>query len=212
MPETQTPTFVAQTARDRGIWHNGFSDQLDDSTGDIRYMLSLVATAQLKLDDAGQMPRENYLADLAMGQRQAIELSYRIGADHLNIGLNTHFGGKLVRASASHSPYALGNASITILGPFDEDIEKLRKQWLHWVKGNHQKIRLLRQAIDKDAERMGLAEADRFLRIMESIATASRSFGNRNDVKTPILPRSCSSWRRTAIRPCLRVTGLVKTS
>ena len=169
------------------IWHNGFDDQLEDTTGDIRTMLSLAATAQLKLDAADKMPRENYLADLAMGEKQAMELSYRIGADQLNIDLNKHFGGKLVRADADSPPYALGKASITILGPFDEDLEALRRRWQDWVKYNKKTIRDHLLVIDEDAEGPGSAAADRFLRTMQLIATASQSFGKRDDISTPNL-------------------------
>ena len=169
------------------IWHNGFDDQLEDSMGDIRTMLSLAATAQLKLADADQMPREDYLVDLATGEKQAIELSCRIGADQLNIDLNKHFGGKLVRADAGSPPYALGDASITILGPFDEDLKALRKQWQDWVEDNQSTIRDRRRVIDQDAERLGILEADKFLLTMQSIATVSQSFGDRDDITTPNL-------------------------
>ena len=64
---------------------------------------------------------------------------------------------------------------------------KLRERWRDWVKRNQDCIRRLRQDIDKDGARLGLAEADRFLSTMRSIATASQSFGNRKEVKTPNL-------------------------
>ena len=180
-PSLPQPPEIAE------IWHNGFCDQLEDCAGDSRAMLSLVSMAQLMLADADQMPREHYLADLAMGEKQANELSYRINEEQLGISLNRHFSGELVRADSGPSPYMLGEASLTIIGPFEEDLQALRKQWREWVEANMNTIRNLRRDIHLNAKRLGFTEADQLLYTIQSLTNASQTFGNRADITTPNL-------------------------
>ena len=117
------------------IWHNGFDEQLGKLATDVRPILNLAASAQTYLANSEMLPREQYLGDLAFGEKQAIELAHRIGENQLDIPLNRHFNGKLAKTSKTKPDYALGNASITVIGPSQSELNKLRKQWAKWVEG-----------------------------------------------------------------------------
>ncbi len=169
------------------IWHNGFADQLGDAEEDVRNMLGLAASAQLALQEPDLIPREFYLPDLALGEEQAIELAYRIDEDQLNIPLNTHFGGRLVRAGGNTEPFPMGDTLVTIVGPFQSDLMNLREQWRRWVQTHEERIDALRKEMDEEADRLGLGEADRFLATKRALTTSASEFGNRSDVTTPNL-------------------------
>lgn len=166
------------------VWHNGFGDQLDDGATDVRNMLSLAASSQLSLADANMIPRQLYLADLALGEKQAIELTNRLGVDQLGIRLNAHFEGKLILAGVGPSTFGLGQATLTVIGPFEEDVQKLREEWMTWVGRQKKALDELRDEMARDADRLGQSEAETFLLTM---AALSGSFGDRESVTTPNL-------------------------
>jgi len=178
---------VPRPPRVKEIWHNGFSNQLGTEAGDVHNMLSLAATAQLGLADSDAIPRERYFPDLVNGEEQGIELSHRIGEDQLDVPLNDHFGGKLVRGDGGAGPFELGSAKVTIIGPFAKDLENLQAQWRKWVDANGGRLEDLRREMEGDAERLGLSEADVFISTMRAIVASSSDFGNRDDVSTPNL-------------------------
>jgi hypothetical protein len=180
-PSSPKPPKILQ------VWHNGFGDQLGSVGGDVRSMLSLAASSQLSLANPDAIPRQNYLADLALGEKQAITLTHRLGASQLGIPLNKQFGGKLIRAGMAKSTFKLGKTTLTVLGPFQEDLEALQTQWKAWLEKNSEAIDELRDQMDKDAGRLQLSEADIFLRTMEGIAASSKKLGDRESVTTPNL-------------------------
>lgn len=169
------------------VWHNGFGDQLDEVAGDVRNMLSLAAASQLSLANPDSIPRQNFLADLALGEKQAITVSHRLGAEQLGIPLNSHFGGKLILAGSANSVFGLGAATLTVIGPFEEDVEKLRAQWQQWLRDNARVLDELRADMDRDVAKLQLSESDRFLRGMRDIASAPGRLGDRESITTPNL-------------------------
>ena len=171
----------------REIWHNGFGDQLGDSADDVSSMLSLAARTQLSFADADMLPRNLFLADLALGEKQAIELTHRIGADQLNIPLNKHFGGKLIIAGVELSKYQLGNINIQVIGPFKSDVTKLRKKWKKWVDKHKSAIKELEIEMEDDANRLGANEADTFLGNTHRIQSSAGQFGDRDSISAPNL-------------------------
>ena len=180
-PASPEPPKIGQ------IWHNGFEDQLENNAGEIRSILSLVANVQTALPNADEIPRGHYMPDLAAGEKLATKLAYLASPEFLKINVNKHFNGRLVRADKCHKPYCLGTAKVTIIGPTEEDLAVLRKDWLEWVEKSRDTIRSLRGEIEKERERLGLAESDVVLRTMRSISSAAQSFGDRKDMSTPNL-------------------------
>lgn len=178
---------VPQPPKILEVWHNGFGDQLDTLAGDVRSMLSLAAASQLSLGESDAIPRHLYLADLALGEKQAITLTHRLGPDQLGIKLNHHFGGKLILADAPNPVFNLGTTTLTVIGPFEEDVKALREQWKKWLRDNAQVIDDLRDEMDRDAERLQLSEGRMFLRAMKEIAASSGRLGDRASVTTPNL-------------------------
>ena len=171
----------------KDIWHNGFGAQLEDLSGSVSSMLSQSASMQLAFTDPDEIPREHFLGDLAQGEASAIELTHRISANQLNIPLNDHFNGKLVRAQGGKATFLLGETKISIIGPFDEDLDDLRSEWLQWIDDNKAKVEKLQDEMDEDIERLGLSEADAFFDVMEKMKIATSEFGDRASVSTPNL-------------------------
>lgn len=169
------------------VWHNGFGDQLGNVGGDVRNMLSLAASSQLSLANPDAIPRQNYLADLALGEKQAITLTHRLGSSQLGIPLNKQFGGKLIRAGMAKSTFRLGQTTLTVLGPFEEDLKALQAQWKEWLEKNSKAIDALRDEMDRDADRLQLSDGASFLRTMKGIASSSSKLGDRESVTTPNL-------------------------
>ncbi|HYI49166.1 MAG TPA: MBL fold metallo-hydrolase [Allosphingosinicella sp.] len=180
-PSSPKPPRILQ------VWHNGFGDQLSTVAGDVRSMLSLAASSQLSLANPDAIPRHNYLADLALGEKQAITLTHRLGAAQLGIPLNKQFGGKLIRAGMAKSTFKLGKTTLTVLGPFQEDLDSLQTQWREWLAANTKAIEDVREEMDRDAGRLQLGEGDIFLRTMEGIAQSTGKLGKRESVTTPNL-------------------------
>ncbi len=169
------------------IWHNGFGSQLGSAAGDVRTMLSLAAAAQLSFSEPDLIPRQHYLADLAAGEEKAIELTDRISAEQLDIPLNRHFGGRLVRADGAARHFSLGSTELTVLGPFQEDLEQLQEEWIEWLRDNTATLDDLARQRIADAGRLGLSESMTFIRTFKDIAQAAGNLGNRSDVTTPNL-------------------------
>lgn len=180
-PSSPKPPKILQ------VWHNGFGEQLSTVAGDVRSMLSLAASSQLSLANPDAIPRQNYLADLALGEKQAITLTHRLDAAQLGIPLNKQFGRKLIRAGMARSTFKLGKATLTVLGPFQEDLEKLQIQWREWLEANTKAIEDVRDEMDRDAGRLQLGEGQIFLRTMEGIAASTGKLGKRESVTTPNL-------------------------
>ena len=170
----------------RDVWHNGFGDQLAGAAGNVRNMLSLAASSQLSLAQPDSIPRSSYLPDLAFGEKQGIVLTHRLSPDQLRIPLNGHFGGKLILAGSARSKFKLGKTTLTVIGPFEEDVEALRAQWEEWLRDNAKVVQDLRDEMDRDAGRLQLSEGALFLKAMIDIASSS-SLGNRSTVTTPNL-------------------------
>jgi len=169
------------------VWHNGFGDQLSGVAGDVRSMLSLAASSQLSLANPDLIPRHNYLADLALGEKQAITLTHRLAAAQLGIPLNKQFGGKLIRAGMAKSTFKLGKTTLTVLGPFEEDLEALQVQWKEWLEDNKKALDGLRDDMGRDSDRLQLSEGQTFLRTMEGIAATTGKLGKRESITTPNL-------------------------
>jgi hypothetical protein len=68
---------------------------------------------------------------------EAIKLSSRISPQQLKIPLNQEFGGLLAMVRDPPDEIRLNGAEspvIRVLGPFQEDLDELRKKWNDWLQ------------------------------------------------------------------------------
>jgi len=129
------------------LWHNTFREQIGDNTGEIRDML---AQSGVALANAG--PRFATLAarhsELAASVGQAVELSQRAGPGQLGIRVNPPAKGKLMLVRPKAKAFKLGSASIHVIGPFEKDLEELRREWNKWLRESKAELGRIRERSD----------------------------------------------------------------
>lgn len=142
------------------IWHNAFLEDIERTEainlgaalGASAGVLSGLSAAGLGTAASMQVARDAQMLALSVGD--AIEVNNRIAADQLDIPLNPAFGGKLMTAHQS-APIALGAMSINVLGPTNEELRALRKDWVKWLRKNADYAQELKAKHRRDADRLG---------------------------------------------------------
>jgi hypothetical protein len=184
------------------IWHNAFHDQVQENLGDIED--ALTASGAI-LEGAGLIDgvETDFLraADLRRGLAtsvsEGIELSKRARLEPLGIKVNADFGGgELALVRDKPQKIKLGSLEFTVLGPFEADLENLRKEWNKWLGNNKAAVKRLRAKMDRDAARLTTGELTGFEDAVEASALEldtevhdeeDRELGNRSKVTVPNL-------------------------
>jgi beta-lactamase superfamily II metal-dependent hydrolase len=177
-PESPEPPDVGE------IWHNAFHEMAGDNAGPIADLFAAMARVLAFHPDPRFQEFAAARPDLATSKKQAIQLSRRIGADQLGIPLNPAADGKLMFARDGNAPFELGGFRVTILAPFEQDLEKLRDEWDRWLANNADVIASLRAQAELDEDELagqGLAAAGVRLRL------AAEELGDRGNVTLPNL-------------------------
>jgi beta-lactamase superfamily II metal-dependent hydrolase len=187
----------------KDIWHNAFHEQVEDNEGQIEDLLA--ASAAILSGSALAEVRElaAQQSDLATSVAEAIQLSRRVSPQQLGIKLNRPAKGALMMVRAKPAPVVrVGGMRFRIIGPFEEDLKKLREEWNAWLSKNKSRIRTLQAKAEKDAGAFSAKEvADllgpKFQQAEElaakmhlagqGLATASFKLGQRKQVTTPNL-------------------------
>ncbi len=167
----------------RAVWHNGFSDQLKDNSGDVERMLSQASAVLAGSGDASMRSQAQRNAAIVQGVRQGLALSRRLGAGQLGIPLNPEFGGKMVLAGRGNGRLRLGKVGISVLAPTAPELVALRKVWDEWLRNNREALQAARARAREDERNLG-NELDRLVRPLEMQA---RVFGARDKVTAPNL-------------------------
>jgi metallo-beta-lactamase superfamily protein len=153
-PDVPRPPEVA------GLWHNPFSEQAGKNVGEIESVLAASASVL----EAGRADGERADAagrrELAASVGQAIELSRRVSPEQLGIPVNRQFGGKRVVVGGADDVVALGSLRLTVIGPFEEDLRKLRGEWNDWLGKNQAELERVRKRMRADTDRLANADVD----------------------------------------------------
>ncbi len=168
------------------IWHNAFHEQLRGKNA--RPIAEMLAASAGMLSGAEELSLRREFSRqsmLAQSERQAVQLSRRIGAKQLKIPLNAAFGGKLAMVRDGDAALALGGLEIFVLAPFEADLEVLRAKWIKWLNLMKTKAVLaeIRRQAREDEDRLG-NEVDR---ILLPLLFEAGALGNRKDVTPPNL-------------------------
>jgi beta-lactamase superfamily II metal-dependent hydrolase len=141
----------------REIWHNAFLEDIA-KTESVELGSALTASANaLAALNAGGLGDQHLVRQaaevgmLALSVGDAIEVNWRIGADQLDIPLNRDFDGLLMVARPDR-PIQLGSLTITVLGPTAKQLEKLREDWITWLRKSETHLANLRRAHKRDVE------------------------------------------------------------
>jgi hypothetical protein len=116
------------------IWHNAFKTMVDDSEA-IGSALAARANTLSSSTNLSLLRLADAFRGVANSIPEAIKVSRRIAADQLNIPLNGEFGNLLamVRGQEAISLDPASTLTIRIIGPFEKDLEILRKYWKNWL-------------------------------------------------------------------------------
>jgi hypothetical protein len=158
------------------IWHNAFHDLFGLESGQVAELLTARMTIFGNSDPQNESgPVGTALAattqrfigieeNLATGLLQAIRVSYRVSPRQLDIKLNPEFKGELVQVKQDmgkkSATSTIGGMSFFFLGPFEEDIIKLRDEWKKWLTKEAPKVADLARDAKKDIEALNGDEKD----------------------------------------------------
>lgn len=181
----------------REVWHNAFKDQVDLNWGPLEDLLVLSMRSYVFAGETGGPLHEaaHHLSDLVTGERDALRLSHRLGDGQLGVPVNSPADGGLL-VSDDVAPVSAGTLRLTLLGPTDDALERLRTDWQAWVRKNEKAIREIRDDARRDAERLHVDEAEAFRQGMAAVAGALQlppglrlgdEIGDRDKVTVPNL-------------------------
>ncbi len=159
-PGEPAPT-VARPPEVGEVWHNGLFHLVGDQIApSVEGVLESVATVLAGAPSEELQDLASELDDLATGERSSMELSRRLSPEQLGIALNPRAAGPLMKRgtpgnAAGGEQVTLGKLKISVLGPSDDDIEKLRVGWQKWLDANEKALRELQAEMLEDEERLG---------------------------------------------------------
>src|SRR5215211_1120697 len=110
-----------------GLWHNSFSDTIEDNAGSIQSRLRmLLANAG---SAGGQVMSAAEMALSGIGEGRQLRLS----ASALSIPINPNFARDLISVDDAPNPISIDNLSLRIVGPTRDNLENLRREWIAWL-------------------------------------------------------------------------------
>lgn len=141
--EGHNPTFP-QPKRPRppeihGLWHNSWRAQFDDLAGPISAIAMQISEAielAPRSDAASTGPARialTSIVDLTESISDGIELMSLVD-DQTPVPRNKGFKNKLVRLRKPIQRRHFGSITLTVLGPTEEHLERLRKEWREWLE------------------------------------------------------------------------------
>jgi len=171
------------------LWHNAFHDVIKQNAGKIDTMLAAMApmlssTEHPELRSIGDEQR-----NLITSKAQAIEVSQLVSPEELGIPVNNapKVGGdhRFMMARNGAKAIPMGSMRMTIIGPFEEDLDAFRKEWNQWLKDNQPRVTELRAKAKRQA---GVLTND-VDTILAPFVFKAVEFGDRKKVT---LPNLCS--------------------
>lgn len=165
------------------IWNNAFHDQVGKNAGPIEQMLAASAAVLSGAQDEELAAVAQRHQDLANSIPEALQLSRRIAQGQLGIPLNAPFGGRLAMVREPAGALALGGLRLSVLGPFEADLKKLRGDWNKWLKGNRDVVADIRRRARQDEGRLG----NEVVRLIARLDAEAKELGNRKKVTAPNL-------------------------
>lgn len=135
------------------VWHNSFDDQIGQNTQPIGDLLAaraqvLAASRREEWEEIGF-----YNQAIATGIKEAVRVSHLTSPQLLNIPKNaipnSPHDGKLLMARSDQDPIQIGDLKVTIIGPSDKELTKLREGWAKWMEddGNQETIGKIRKQL-----------------------------------------------------------------
>ncbi len=158
---TTKPPSIARPPKIGEVWHNGLFRLIGDETGHaVEPVLGTVATILAGSPTESRRTLASELDDIITGERSSMELTRRLSPQQLGIPLNPRSDGRLVKRSASGpaKPFEnvkLGSLRLFLLGPSQDDIDRLRVTWQKFLDKSQEALAKLHQQLLRDEERLG---------------------------------------------------------
>ncbi|HYC88204.1 MAG TPA: MBL fold metallo-hydrolase [Thermoanaerobaculia bacterium] len=149
------------------VWHNAFHAQVDQNSGPLEDLV--IANAVLAAGSQALRTEALELENLATSIPQAIELSNRIGSAQLGLQHN-EARGALLMAGNGEDPLRVGPLTFTIIGPFEAELNALRKDWTKFLEAgkNQPRLKKIREQALTDAKAIAASSADDVLEHLEA--------------------------------------------
>jgi hypothetical protein len=93
--------------------------------------------------------------------------------------VNEEFGDKLAMVRERPQRIPVESFRLTLLGPFKEDLDALRKEWNRWLREHGDEVRRIREEMARDTERLVAGDVDGFRAAM---ALRAGELGDRDRV------------------------------
>jgi beta-lactamase superfamily II metal-dependent hydrolase len=178
------PPRVPRPPKVDAIWHNAFHEQISKNAGDVENALAAAAPVLAGADLASLREAAHEQSGLATSIREAIQVSRRIGPRQLGIPLNAPAKGKLMMLRHGQTLPPIGGMSVTVLGPTESHMRKLRTKWNEWLRENQKVLKAIRDSARADEQNMTSGDVNRLFLAMRLQA---EMFGNPNSVTPPNL-------------------------
>lgn len=197
---THKPPDAPRPPQVKAIWHNAFHEQVKDNTGEIEDMLAASSAVLSGSENKAVKELASAQGELVTSISEAIKLTRRTSPEQLGIKVNSPANGKLmlVRASTAE-PIKLGGMRLSVIGPFQKDLDDLRVEWNKWLKENKKALASIKKHSDTDVSKFGAREIGEIilpkiqqadeLSVLLPLDAASAAFklGERKKVTTPNL-------------------------
>jgi beta-lactamase superfamily II metal-dependent hydrolase len=172
---------VPKAPKVKRIWHNAFHDQIGKNAGAAEDMLAAMVPVLASVDDHdfAHSAAENFA--IISSNKQAIQVSQRVGAKQLGIALNE--GDKLMMIRKGQRSFQFGSLTLNVIAPFKRDIEIFRDQWNDWLRDNGETIKTLRAKAKVAEDSIG-NDLDR---VLTPLALEVKELGDRSKVTPPNL-------------------------
>jgi hypothetical protein len=193
------PPRAPRPPKAKAIWHNAFHEQVSRNVGEIEDMLAASAAVLSGSDAELVRALASRQGDLATSVAQSLRLARRVSPEQLGIKLNPPSKGKLMLVRDKPAAIKLGGMRLWIIGPFEEDLKQLRKEWNEWLQKNQKQLKAIKSQAEEDEQAFGVKEISdimlpklrqaRALGSLLPLETAAQKFklGRRDKVTTPNL-------------------------
>jgi beta-lactamase superfamily II metal-dependent hydrolase len=129
------------------IWHNAFEKTVE-MLGDVSKRL---ATFSSTTSPSFSNSEGNPFRGMAEGEK-----TLRL-VQSLEIPLNQGFTKDIILCEDSPNPFILDDLKLWIVGPNEKNLEKLKKEWLDWIKSHDKALRSARKSVSIDTSTPNLS-------------------------------------------------------
>ncbi|NNF63815.1 MAG: MBL fold metallo-hydrolase [Acidimicrobiia bacterium] len=163
------------------IWHNTFDMQLGRDATELATALMNAASTLAASSADELMSSSSRLEMVALSQKQSAELTLQ-ATELLEIPINPETEGRPIVVT-DDVQLTLGAAKVHVLGPFQEDLDKLRAEFDDWLADNRDTVATIRREMREEAAAIE-NDVDRLVLPLEN---AAKKLGDRASVTVPNL-------------------------